>query len=133
PNFGRKKSYEQKIMMPRKIRQNTYRFGMSVFKHKKVRPGENEIDGPLCSGVRRVHDSRICRGNQELRGKWTEGQNRVKLYKILKRKYFLILTQFHDNLPSRKIKNEATTSAYQLKPKILWFPVNERDNNFLSI
>ncbi|EGI69339.1 hypothetical protein G5I_01922 [Acromyrmex echinatior] len=124
PNFDRKKSYEQKItMMPRKIRKllekmfyanasrvslaSTYRLGMSVFKHKKVRPGE-KIGGPLCSGVRRVHDGRICRGNQELRGKRTDGRNRVKLYKILKRKYSLVgyiikrLTQFDDNPPSRK-------------------------------
>ncbi|KYN33789.1 hypothetical protein ALC56_11865, partial [Trachymyrmex septentrionalis] len=44
PNFGRKESYEQKITMtPQKIRTKyvrTYRLGMSVFKHKKVRPGE---------------------------------------------------------------------------------------------
>jgi len=42
-----------------------YRLGMSVFKHEKVRPRENEIGGPLCSGVRRVHDGRLCRGSGE--------------------------------------------------------------------
>jgi len=49
----------------------TYRLGISVFKHEKVRSGENEIGGPLYSGVRRVRDSRICRGDQG--GKRTEG------------------------------------------------------------
>ena len=29
--------------------------------------------GPLCSGVRRVHDARICRGDQGIGGKAGEG------------------------------------------------------------